>query len=83
MSDGAGSGTVAVAEYIVVFKEHATQEQVDRYAQDVSANGGHIEQRFGSLLNGFSATIPESYLTQLQGENLIDYIEPDQIVTTQ
>ncbi|KAH9935611.1 uncharacterized protein B0H18DRAFT_1114331 [Fomitopsis serialis] len=72
-------------KYIIVFKDHVTDEQLEQYARDVGANGGEVGNRFSSLMKGFSATIPNSYLTQLQSlqGGVIDYIEPDQTVTTQ
>ncbi|KAH9839391.1 uncharacterized protein C8Q71DRAFT_749242 [Rhodofomes roseus] len=72
-------------KYIVVFKDHVSDADVEKYAADVGANGGEVGNRFGSLLKGFSATIPTSYLNQLQSlqGGIIDYIEPDQVVKTQ
>ncbi|PCH43851.1 protease propeptide/inhibitor [Wolfiporia cocos MD-104 SS10] len=72
-------------KYIVVFKDHVTASQIDEYVNSVNANGGSVGRRFDSLLNGFSATIPDSYLTQLQSlqGDVIDYIEPDQEVRIQ
>ncbi|KAI8972202.1 protease propeptide/inhibitor [Trametes punicea] len=72
-------------EYIVVFKDHVPQSEIDRFASEVNANGGSVGQRYDSLLKGFSATIPESYLQRLQSfqGGIIDYIEPDSVVTTQ
>ncbi|KAI0630165.1 protease propeptide/inhibitor [Trametes polyzona] len=72
-------------KYIVVFKDHVPQSEVDKYASEVNANGGKVDQRYDSVLKGFSATIPESFLLQLQSlqSDTIDYIEPDSVVTTQ
>ncbi|KAI0958442.1 hypothetical protein AcV7_004265 [Taiwanofungus camphoratus] len=72
-------------KYIVVFKDHVTASQISDYINDVNANGGSIGQRFDPVLNGFSATIPEGYLTRLQSlqGDVIDYIEPDGVVKTQ
>ncbi|EMD37810.1 hypothetical protein CERSUDRAFT_105702 [Gelatoporia subvermispora B] len=71
--------------YIVVFKDGVTQDKIDKYATEVDASGGQVSRKFSSLLKGFSAEIPESYLTQLKSleGGDIDYIEPDSIVTTQ
>ncbi|KAI5120293.1 hypothetical protein M0805_005799 [Coniferiporia weirii] len=71
--------------FIVVFKDGVTSEQIEKYAEEVNSNGGQVYRRFDTLLNGFAATIPEQLLTQfssLQG-SVVDYIEPDQVVTTQ
>ncbi|KAL5485025.1 hypothetical protein ACEPAI_7667 [Sanghuangporus weigelae] len=71
--------------YIVVFNDEVTQEQIDKYVQDVKEGGGQVNQRFDAILNGFSATIPDKTLDSfksLQGD-VIKYIEPDQTVTIQ
>jgi hypothetical protein len=70
-------------KYIVVFKDHATQEQIDTCANNVNNNGGGVTQRYDSVLKGFAAVIPDSFFGQLQADDLIDYIEPDSVVTTQ
>ncbi|KAF8893362.1 protease propeptide/inhibitor [Infundibulicybe gibba] len=88
-------------KYIVVFKQHVSADQIDKFADDVNNNGGEVGHRYGSVLNvihhfsplilgvtaqqGFSASIPDEYLSSLQslvGDD-IDYIEPDSVVTTQ
>ncbi|KAJ3484721.1 hypothetical protein NLI96_g5450 [Meripilus lineatus] len=69
--------------YIVVFKDSATPEQIEQYANDVHKNGGAVLNRYDSVLKGFAATIPQSFLQSLQGSDLIDYVEPDGVVTTQ
>ncbi|OSX66390.1 hypothetical protein POSPLADRAFT_1053041 [Postia placenta MAD-698-R-SB12] len=72
-------------KYIVVFKDHVTEAQINDYVNDVNANGGQVGQRFDPVLNGFSATIPDVYLTKLQSlqDDVISYIEPDGVVKTQ
>jgi len=72
-------------KYIVVFKENVTPEQIGKYINDVNSNGGEVGQRFDPVLNGFSATIPDGFLSHLQSlqGDLIDYIEPDGVVRTQ
>ncbi|KAF8157022.1 protease propeptide/inhibitor [Crassisporium funariophilum] len=69
--------------YIVVFKNGVTKEQIDQYVNNVNKNGGEVGHRWDSILNGFSATLPESFLMSLQNDELIEYIEPDGIMTTQ
>jgi len=68
-------------KFIVVFKDTATKEQIHKCAQDVDQNGGKVRDHF-DLLNGFSATIPTSFLNQLWGFEGVDYIEPDGVATT-
>lgn len=72
-------------KYIVVFKKQVTQDQVDQYIAEVNNNGGKVTQRFdGSVLLGFAAHIPDEHLLSLKSlEGIVDYIEPDQPVTTQ
>lgn len=72
-------------KYIVVFKKHVSSAQVDNYAQDINSNGGEVGKHFSPVLNGFAATIPDSYLTQLQSlqGDVVDYIEEDSVVHTQ
>ncbi|CDO75682.1 hypothetical protein BN946_scf184941.g35 [Trametes cinnabarina] len=62
--------------YIVVFKDHVPQSEIDKYANEVNANGGEVAQRYDNVLKGFSATIPEAYLQRLQSfqDSIIDYI---------
>ncbi|RDB16741.1 Serine proteinase inhibitor IA-2 [Hypsizygus marmoreus] len=70
-------------KYIVVFKDSATTEQIDQYVEKVNSNGGEVANRYDAVLKGFAATIPDHFLASLQGDDIIDYIEPDSIVTTQ
>jgi len=72
-------------KYLVVFKDSATQAQVNNYVASIGQNGGTVGRRLDGLLKGFSATIPDSFLQNLQSEadSVIDYIEPDSVVTTQ
>ncbi|KAK7692622.1 hypothetical protein QCA50_004255 [Cerrena zonata] len=74
-------------KYIVVFKDSASQAQIDKYAQDVESNGGNVGHKYDSALRGFSAAIPDAFLQTLQAQGLadgiIDYIEPDGTVTIQ
>lgn len=70
-------------KYIVVFKGTATKEQIDNYANEVNNNGGKVTHRYDAILEGFSAIIPDHFLSSLQALDIIDYIEPDGIATTQ
>ncbi|KAF5320931.1 hypothetical protein D9619_001802 [Psilocybe cf. subviscida] len=71
-------------KYIVVFKDEATPQQVEQYVKDVNNNGGHVSQRYdGGILNGFAASIPDSFLSHLQSSDAVAYIELDGVVTTQ
>ncbi|EIN11988.1 hypothetical protein PUNSTDRAFT_142175 [Punctularia strigosozonata HHB-11173 SS5] len=55
---------------------------------EMASGSGEVSNVYDSVLKGFAAQIPDSYLTQLQAfqaeaGSVIDYIEPDGIVTTQ
>jgi len=82
-SSHSSSQTTMSGKYIVVFKDHVTPDEINKYAEEVQEQGGKIGHRYNSVLKGFSATIPDSYFAQLQQSDVIDYIEPDGVVTTQ
>ncbi|KAG8911948.1 hypothetical protein FRC00_005518 [Tulasnella sp. 408] len=60
--------------YIVVFKDHATPEQINQYAGRVSSEGGEVGHRYDSVFKGFSAKLPDSLLQNFQGDDIIQYI---------
>ncbi|OGE48377.1 hypothetical protein PENARI_c029G02446 [Penicillium arizonense] len=64
-------------KFIVVFKDNVTPDVIDRYAARVEELGGMMIHRYdGTTLNGFAADLTEQCLTSLQGDDLIDYVEP-------
>ncbi|KAI9228343.1 MAG: serine proteinase inhibitor IA-1 [Piptocephalis tieghemiana] len=70
-------------KYIVVFKKDAPQEVIDKMMEDVSTEGGKIEHHYKmTKMRGFSASIPDAFLTNLTGDQYIETIEPDGEVTT-
>ncbi|TFK29539.1 hypothetical protein FA15DRAFT_664086 [Coprinopsis marcescibilis] len=77
--------------YIIGFKDSATEADIERYAKDLNSNGGSVTNEFyknGGILKAFAGHVPASFLSSLQAQSLqsdsiIDYIEPDGIVTTQ
>jgi len=73
---------------IVVFEDSVSKETIDKYADDVVANGGKIKDRYyqvseGKIYNGFSAYIKyfDSFKTFRADE--INYIEADKEFKTQ
>ncbi|TFK64525.1 hypothetical protein BDN72DRAFT_846511 [Pluteus cervinus] len=75
-------------KYIVVFKKSATPDQIQEYVDSVNSNGGRVKDIWTNPLKGFSAEIPDSFVQSLQAkafsnEDIVDYIEEDQVVTTQ
>ncbi|KAG8990808.1 hypothetical protein FRB94_013090 [Tulasnella sp. JGI-2019a] len=81
------SSTPAVVpgNYIVVFKDSATEAQIDEYAKGINATGGQVNHRYNSALKGFSARMDDTHLKAFKGiaDDIVDYIEPDQVVTIQ
>ncbi|KAG7098523.1 hypothetical protein E1B28_000463 [Marasmius oreades] len=73
-------------KFMVIFKPGTPQSEIDKYVNQVQDNGGEVHHKFDSTLHGFSATIPETQLQQLQSlqaSGPIEYIEPDTKVTIQ
>jgi hypothetical protein len=74
-------------KYIVIFKETATPDDIQQYVDKIQNDGGgKVEHRYDSIMKGFSATIPSTYLSSLQSnlqDSPIEYIEPDSVITTQ
>ncbi|PPQ98645.1 hypothetical protein CVT24_003978 [Panaeolus cyanescens] len=70
-------------KYIVVFKDHASQDQINDYVNQVTNNGGEVTQHYDTVLKGFAAEMPDHLLTSFQASDIIEYVEPDSIVTTQ
>jgi len=69
--------------FIVVFKDGVTDEQIKQRIDDVKSNGGAVTHQYSTVLKGFTANIPESYFGNLQRDDIIKYIEPNSVVTTQ
>jgi len=69
-------------KYIVVFKKDVPKSVVNKHADDVNAGGGTVGHRYDTVLNGFSASIPDDYLRTLSANEHVDSIEPDGVVTT-
>ncbi|KAF8648753.1 hypothetical protein AX16_006194 [Volvariella volvacea WC 439] len=69
--------------YIVVFKDEVSPEAIEDYARRVRTSGGEVTHHYDLVFKGFSAVIPDSFLSALRSDSFIDYIEPDGVVTTQ
>ncbi|PPQ65702.1 hypothetical protein CVT24_012120 [Panaeolus cyanescens] len=79
---------MSTQKYIVVFKDDVTSEQIDEYVKQVDQTGGKVNSPYykeGGILNGFAADITPSFLDSFQtsAKDVIAYIEPDGVVTTQ
>ncbi|KAI8323709.1 hypothetical protein GQ54DRAFT_309810 [Martensiomyces pterosporus] len=67
---------------IITYKEGATDADKQAVEDSIRQQGGQVHDRL-DLINGFTATLPKSFTSSLQGHEHIDSIEPDGVVTTQ
>ncbi|KAH7923734.1 hypothetical protein BV22DRAFT_1130429 [Leucogyrophana mollusca] len=78
---------MAGRQYNVIFDKAASDSEYQKAKDQLEAAGGVIKTEFGSYgdLKGFSATIPDQYLTSLQSlqGGIIETIEPDSVVSIQ
>jgi len=70
--------------FIVTFKDDASEQKIADVKEQIKENGGQITQEY-TLIKGFAASIPDAFLSNLQSlhADVIDAIEPDGKVTTQ
>lgn len=71
--------------YIIVFKDHASAEEIESAKKRIQESGGEVVHDYGTVLRGFSAKVTPEFINTLQSNfaSAIDYIEEDQVVTTQ
>jgi hypothetical protein len=75
-----------MSNYIVVFKDSATTDEIEKQIEMINNTGGKILVRYSTILKGFTATLTPESLSSLQslvGDGIIEYIEPDSVVTIQ
>ncbi|KAI9508210.1 hypothetical protein F5148DRAFT_1284298 [Russula earlei] len=77
--DVGGPKLIPCQEYIVVFKDTASQETINEQADQITKHGGSVTLKFDTVLRGFAAQIPPDYLLFLQnclaeGDSQIAYI---------
>ncbi|KAG8941814.1 hypothetical protein FRC03_003935 [Tulasnella sp. 419] len=82
MSDS-NSASNAAQSFIVVYKDSATKDQIQKHISQVEKDGGEIGHRYDAVFKGFSAKMKPECLQSLQGDDAIDYIEPDQVMSIQ
>jgi hypothetical protein len=73
-------------KYIVVFKDSATEQQIQNYVDQINNGDGKVLHRYDTVLKGFSASLSDNYVSTLKSNLVagpIDYIEEDGILTTQ
>jgi len=72
------------AKFIVTFKDSATPEQVDQFIRQAKDQGSQISTEYNNaIMKGFAGTLSPAQLQSFQGDDIIDYIEPDSVITTQ
>ncbi|KIO30682.1 hypothetical protein M407DRAFT_242086 [Tulasnella calospora MUT 4182] len=69
------------ANYIVVFKTNATQDEISSFIRGVKDQGATVNHTYTNAFKGFSAMMKPAHMRSLREHNIIEYIEPDQIVT--
>ncbi|KAF9452377.1 hypothetical protein P691DRAFT_756492 [Macrolepiota fuliginosa MF-IS2] len=68
--------------YIIVFKDKATRAEIEQFIDHLIAEG-KIHAHYDALFKGFSASVPDNLVSLFAVDRIIDFIEPDGIVTTQ
>ncbi|OQE14644.1 hypothetical protein PENFLA_c036G08361 [Penicillium flavigenum] len=70
---------MAENDYVVVFKDTATNDQIDKYANRVTNAGGSIHSVYyrndNPIIYGFIAGIPHHIYSSFQDDDLIEYVE--------
>ncbi|KAJ1974585.1 hypothetical protein H4R35_003541 [Dimargaris xerosporica] len=68
--------------FMVIFKKGTPDKVVQDSMDAVKQQGGTIHHEYTSLMQGYSATLPEGFTQQLQGHEHVHLIEPDSEVHT-
>ncbi|PVU99000.1 hypothetical protein BB560_003867 [Smittium megazygosporum] len=69
-------------KYIVVFKESCKGSLQDNSISSIAALGADVGDRLG-IVNGLSVSMSEETAEKVKKLDTVEYIEEDQIVTTQ
>ncbi|KAF9510034.1 hypothetical protein BS47DRAFT_1348450 [Hydnum rufescens UP504] len=72
----------AAGNFIVTYKDHVSQAEIDEHCRQIEASGGKINNRY-TIIKGFSATLQPAHVSGFAGDPLVDTVEPDGIVHTQ
>ncbi|KAG9050747.1 hypothetical protein FS837_002691 [Tulasnella sp. UAMH 9824] len=67
--------------YIVVFKNSATQDEISSFIRDAKDQGAQVKHTYTNVFKGFSASMNPAHMRSLKDHSIIEYIEPDQVVT--
>ncbi|KAJ4483436.1 hypothetical protein J3R30DRAFT_3448447 [Lentinula aciculospora] len=76
-----------MSSYIVTFKDGVSQDEIQKFKDEVTSGGGELGHMYDGLISGFSAKIQPQTLQAFQqqaglSDSIIENIEPDSIVTT-
>ena len=65
--------------YIVVYKDTAISvaDSEESIRASIEANGGSINHVYSTVLNGFSAYLPEAALESVRTDPMVEYVEAD------
>ncbi|KAG0369491.1 hypothetical protein BC939DRAFT_446325 [Gamsiella multidivaricata] len=66
-----------IKAYIVVFKQSAAAQVIEKAERDILDLGGKIGHRYSTVMKGFSAWIPTPVVKALATNPFIEYIEED------
>ncbi|KAF8977394.1 hypothetical protein BGZ46_007419 [Entomortierella lignicola] len=69
--------TNGMRKFIVVFKKGSPQSEIDAAEKRVESDGGKVTQRYKSSILGFAAEVPDSLVNTLEGNEHVEYVEPD------
>ncbi|KAJ3866583.1 hypothetical protein EV359DRAFT_79424 [Lentinula novae-zelandiae] len=82
------STTPVMSNYIVTFKDGVSKDEIQKFKDEVTSEGGEIGHTYDGLISGFSAKIQPQTLQAFQqqasiSDSVIETIEPDSTVTIQ
>ncbi|CAE7230045.1 unnamed protein product [Rhizoctonia solani] len=69
-------------DYIVMFTEEATKDEIESYKQRVRDNGGSIKYEY-DIIKGIAVSMPTDYVQSFANDRIVSTMEADGIATTQ
>ncbi|CAG8624336.1 5892_t:CDS:2 [Paraglomus brasilianum] len=67
-------------KYIIVLKNDATPEDLEKFEANIISSGGKIIHRYTEVLKGFAVTMPEDVVMTMKDDPSVDSVELDQPV---
>ncbi|CAG8610289.1 2597_t:CDS:1 [Paraglomus occultum] len=64
--------------YIIVLKDDATPEDLEKFEAHIINSGGKIVHRYTEVLKGFAVSMPEDVVMTMKDDPSVDSIELDQ-----